>query len=89
MISAKQAHLRNLFIIKSIASLFDFVFQKSFVINRLTIKFYFNMSADVIPNSIVLVQQMIIFNQKIHSFSLTNLAFNIRAGFLEALYVMT
>ena len=47
------------------------------------------MSADVIPNSIVLVQQMIIFNQKIHSFSLTNLAFNIRAGFLEALYVMT
>ena len=79
-----KVFFRHFFIMKiySIITIrFYFNFQKILIAFRFAIKFFLNMSADFMPDSIKLLKQVIIFNQKIHNFLHT-------WPFPEALYVM-
>ena len=79
-----KACFRNFFIVKIcclITVRFYFAFQKTFILDRFVIKFFFDNRTVLIWNSIVFFQSVIIYNQKIHPFSLTIITFYIRTRF--------
>ena len=61
--------------------------QPSFIVQKFAVKFFFNISANIIPNSIICFQKVTIFTQKIHPFSMTITTFYISAPLLHKHYM--